>query len=133
MRARLQLGDPGVGSVFGAKLSRARAWSAGALFLSMVAIGLSGRVVNVWWVLDVVIPGILGVGLIARLPWARAAVAGYVFFSLLHLGLSTIAIGGLWWDPVIVLIYGLQAAVLALVMPWRRGEVGSAGSAVAPV
>lgn len=141
-QARLRLGDPKllareharVRSPFGAKLSRARAWSAGGLFLGMVGLGwwLYGRPFSSWFAIQLVLGACLSIGVIARLAWARAAMFGYVAYNLVHVGIAAIVFEYRLF-PEEGLLVAMEAAVLAFVMPWRRGEIGPAGYALALV
>lgn len=137
--ARQRLGDPAllareharVRTPFGARLSRARAFSAGTLFLVyVIASWLAHSPRLDIWVHMVGIGVVLGVALFARLSWARAAVAGVVGYNLFDLGLYLVTYDGAWLAPQDWMFAALQLGVLAFVMPWRRGEIGPAGYAL---
>ncbi len=145
-QAKLRLGDPRtiarehtrVRSPFGAKLSRARAFSGGGLFLALVVLNFvlfAGRSPFVGYF---VIETLIGVGLagalMARFAWARAAVAAFVTYGLLQIGVGAMVHGGLrGFEAPTYLMLAIQLGVLAFVAPWRRGEIGPAGYALALV
>lgn len=142
-QAKLRLGDPKqlarecarVRSPFGAKLSRARAWSAGGLFLALVALNFvmfAGRSAHLgYFVIESAIGLAMAGALLARFAWARAAVAAFVGYGLLQIGVSALINGGLpYWEAPHYAMLAIQIGVGAFVMPWRRGEIGPAGFAL---
>ena len=114
-----------VRSPFGAKLSRARAWSAAALLVCTTAWNLwwrfeSGRsLVTVDLALSVLVLG----ALIARLAWARPLILGGLVFTLLSCVAWYVFV--LPWGPSFVTWISIleMTTVLVLLMPWRRGEL----------
>lgn len=145
-RAKLRLGDPKViareharvRTPFGAKLGRARAWSAGSLFLALVALNFvmfAGRSPYFgFFVIETLIGLVMGTALLARFAWARAAVAGFVVYGLAQLGVASLVYGGLeGYGTAHYLMLAIQLGVAAFVVPWRRGEIGPAGYALALV
>jgi hypothetical protein len=143
--AKLRLGDPKsiareharVRSPFGAKLSRARAWSAGGLFLGLVvvnAIAYGSRATNIeYFVLESLLGVVLGAALLARLSWARAAVAGFVTYNLVHVAIVANSYGADVFQAAEYPMIAMQLGVVAFLMPWRRNEIGPAGYALALV
>jgi len=136
--AARRLGDPRavareharVSSPFGARLSRARAWSAAALLAPMLG-----------WLAVEIVPqaGLLsragmelGFGvvlvfaLLARLAWARPVVLGGVAFFALPAALWAALVPGA--TPLWAAWY---AGIAAFLVPWRRGEISGAGWALA--
>ncbi len=142
-QAKRRIGDPKliareharVRSPFGAKLSRARAWSAGGLFLALVVLNFvmfAGRSSYFGvFVIETVIGGVMGIALVTRLAWARAAVAGFLAYSLVQIGIGMI-LNGSWAYPEWMFVV-LQLGAFAFVVPWRRGEIGVGGYALALV
>ncbi|HTR51979.1 MAG TPA: permease prefix domain 1-containing protein [Kofleriaceae bacterium] len=136
--AARRLGDPKqvareharVRSAFGAKLSRARAWSAAALLMVPLAafayevlpfVGpFSHEAVEIAFGAALV----LALGL--RIGWARPlALGGIAFFTVLSaIAIATSSNTSLAW---ILPFLGL----LAFLAPWRRGELAPAGLALA--
>jgi len=118
--------------VFGARPSRARAWSAVALMClpiltELVRSGMEGFApVNLPFQ---VINLVLIAGLIARRSWARALLLGNAVLSVvLEIGLllalrhhTALFLQGI----------AISAAIVAFLAPWRRGELTSAGWALA--
>lgn len=137
-RAVARLGDPRalaaeyarVRPAFGAALSRARAFSAAALLLPIVAIAAwFSRSPGVTWLAraEVGLGGLLVVALLARLSWARAILLG---FSA-HVALETAAWASVagptgWW----LYFAASYAGVVAFLAPWRRAELSASGWAL---
>jgi hypothetical protein len=119
-----------VRSPFGARLSRARAWSAAALLVPMLG-WLGGYVVpaeGVWSRagLELVVGSVLVVALIARLAWARPVLLGGMAFFALPAALWAALVPGtspLW------MVWHL--GIVAFLAPWRRRELTGAGWALA--
>ena len=121
-----------VRSPFGAKLSRARAWSAAALLLPYA-------VVEARFALDAglaSLPGVeLGlvllvmVALIARITWARPIILGALAVALTW----TATILVTTWSPIAskIVLGACGAGAMAFLVPWRRGELTPAGAALA--
>ena len=140
--ARQRLGDPRavareharVRTSFGARLSRARAWSAVALLAPMAAYGsylqLTFGGVSLLSVFHAAFSlGVL-VALAARATWARAYVLGGLPLSILTLA-TLLADGPSAGSPVLFAYLAADAAALAFLAPWRRGELGPAGAGLA--
>ena len=137
--AARRLGDPRqvareharVRTPFGARLSRARAWSAAALLAPLVYLQLCMTVQYGWtpgWTVDLALSVGILVALAARLPWARAIVLGVLLTTVgwdvmwlagggggTHVGLELLACGG----------------ALAFTIPWRRHELSPGALALA--
>lgn len=141
--ARGRVGDPRavarehaqVRTAFGARLSRARAWSAVAMLVPMQALAMwrlldqHGRLAD-WTIYafgSVLAAGMLA-ALAARLTWARAFVLGGLPFMILW----NVA-GLVMWphQPYAALELALNVAALACVAPWRRRELTAAGVGLA--
>ena len=117
-----------VRSAFGAKLSRARAWSATALLAPfLVYYGIQPDRTMLGH-LETLLSAVVIAGLCARLWWARAIVLGTLPVPLALFGLS-------WWtgsDPGTVLtaqMIGYLGAG-AFLMPWHRSELSASGAAL---
>ena len=137
--AARRLGDPRqlareharVRTPFGARLSRARAWSAVALLAPLFYLQLCATVRYGWTAhaaLELALSAGVLVALAARLPWARAMVLGVLFTIVgwdvmwlagggggTHLGLELLASGG----------------ALAFTIPWGRHELSPGALALA--
>ena len=116
---------------FGARLSRARAWSAAALLAPLVYLQLCMTVQYGWtpgWTVDLALSVGILVALAARLPWARAMVLGVLLTTVgwdvmwlagggggTHVGLELLACGG----------------ALAFTIPWGRHELSPGALALA--
>ena len=133
--AAARLAPPQIRTPFGVPLSRVRAWGAAALFVLAIVLGWTAYdpTVNGYFVLDVSIDAVLVIGMLTRRTWARAALAGLVGWNLLELGMWWLASDQLWITPIGGAIFGIEGAILALTMPWRRGEISLAGYALALV
>lgn len=124
-----------VRTAFGARLSRARAWSAVAMLLPM-------QVLSNWWLLELrgqladwtihVFGALLAVGMLAalaaRLTWARAFVLGGLPFMMLWSAAGLV----MWPHPgYAVLHLAVSVAALACIAPWRRRELTAPGLGLA--
>ena len=138
-----RLGEPGaiareyarVKPAFGARPSRARAWSAVALVVPFVVLGAIDLVAGAH---DVMVRAVFGfewllsmvvaIGLVARRSWARAIALGDTSLIAITAAFWT------WYMPgVYHPLYALPCmiAVVAFLAPWRRGELTAAGWALA--
>lgn len=141
--ARSRLGEPRqiarehlrVRSTFGAKLSRVRAWSAASLLLAHIVIGfLAYAGQSPYFGIFVVEMGlafVLALALGFRLTWARAVIAGVIGYALVHDLIATVAYDAPAMPPIAFVLLAMRLGILAFVMPWRRGELGTAGIALA--
>ena len=119
---------------FGARLSRARAWSAVALivpFLVMGAIDLGrGAYLSFPWMavaFQWLLSATVTIGLVARCSWARAIALGDAALVAINAGFWA------WYAPgVYHPLYLLPGAlaIVAFLAPWRRGELTAAGWAL---
>jgi len=133
--AARRLGEPAalareharVRAPFGAKLSRARAWSACVLFVALLY-PVASIAVN-YGDLQSAVEAVLGAGLIVglafRLTWVRAVVLGISGF------------GVAWTLATLLFAAGpapahlaLNLGVVAFLVPWRRGELTAPGWAL---
>ncbi len=121
-----------VRSPFGAKLSRARAWSAAALLVSMlfgmwhVSLETFSHAITPFAV-ELVLYGAALVALVARVSWARPVIVGSLLTTAVRIIIwSAISSRGLAGMPWLVASVG----ALAFVIPWRRGEISPAGWAL---
>lgn len=141
-----RLGDPRqlareharVRSAFGARLSRARAWSAATLVLAQLVLSMIVYhqhhlpVVPMFVVTQLVLPALVAGALAARLTWARALILGMSGYGLVGIALH-IALHGdkAGLDPALIGMFALlQLGTLIFVMPWRRHEITPAGIAL---
>jgi hypothetical protein len=136
--ARARLGAPAelareharVRSPFGARIGRARAWSAAALlipflFVAIADIAQKGTLLSPTTV-EVVLGCALLAALVARLSWARMFIAGSLASSLVWMLGWSVAYGAQWFPLRIV----CHAGALAFLLPWSRREVTPAGAAL---
>lgn len=134
--AARRLGEPAalareharVRTPFGAKLSRARAWSACLLFVPLLytVVSIATQYGDLRGAADSVIGAGLIVALAFRLTWARAIMLGIAGFgSVWMLVTLPLAPGA----PLIYLV--LDLGIVAFLMPWRRGELAAPGWALA--
>ncbi len=142
-QARARLGEPRViarehlrvRSPFGAKLSRVRAWSAASLLILHVVLGTLAYMGQSMYVGIFVLEMALALGLALavgfRMTWARAVIVGVIGYALVHDAIAALAYGGLAMTPVAWMLIALRLAIFAFVMPWRRGELGLSGIALA--
>ncbi len=119
-----------VRTAFGAKLSRARAWSATALF-GLILIGCATDLLpfdGLWRVtgIELGLGCLLAVALAARLSWARPIVLGGAAFFLLPAIMWRVISPGFG-----VLTLSCWAGLVAFLAPWRRGELTASGFALA--
>ncbi len=110
--------------VFGAKLSRLRAYSAVALLvltlgLSLVAYPHATLRIQI----ELGFCAIVTLALALRLSWARPVVLAAFAFSALQLVVFELAVGGII-EPMWLLV---DLGLVAFVMPWRRRELTGAG------
>ena len=123
-----------VRSPFGARLSRARAWSATALLVLPLALGghyeLDLTIMSLNLIMQLGLVAALG----ARRTWARALVLGMLAASMLDL-VDAVCVRGLMFAPDDVhrLLFQIVATVaaLAFIAPWRRGDLSRRGVALA--
>jgi hypothetical protein len=112
-----------VRSPFGARLSRARAWSAAVplaiMFGWVVALRLERDMVV--WQPDLLLTGVLLVALLARLTWARPVLLGGLASNLV----SCVLVAFSPFEPAIDIVPWIMLTVAASVFlaPWRRGEL----------
>jgi len=119
-------------SPFGAKLSRARAWSAAAVLVTMLIVSRHGDLLSGGKLtpmgLELGLYVIALVALIARVGWARPIIVGSLVVTLVRTvvwsAISAQGLAGLPW------LVG-TAGALAFVMPWKRGEIRLAGLVLA--
>lgn len=120
-----------VRSVFGARLSRARAYSAAALVIPMVVwFGWRGIAQAGLWSrsgLELASGIVLVIGLVARLAWARAVLLGYAAAVIVPSLLWAVWFPSANLDGWLVCYLGL----FGFVAPWRRGELTAAGAGLA--
>ncbi|HEY1816337.1 MAG TPA: hypothetical protein VGG74_28510 [Kofleriaceae bacterium] len=142
--ARARLGEPRqlareharVRSPFGARLSRSRAWSAAALLALPVILYGHNSFRHGITTVDLAVWTALVGALAARRTWARAIVLGRVATSVV---LETVhVVAGSHVDGVAenfgrerLVLLALFAAVLALLAPWHRRDLGRRGFALA--
>lgn len=127
--AARRLGDPKhlarehsrVRSPFGARLSRARAWSAAALLVPVFVMSLVDYHQLNRFTVENVLGLLLSIALLARLSWARASALGIMGFLTLPAALATVRFG---LHPAWMVWH---VGVLAFLVPWRRGEITTAG------
>ena len=119
-----------VRSAFGARLSRVRAWSATVMLAPVLAVHWQSTLHThfpAFWI-NAVVSSIVLAGLAARATWARPVVmAGLVLRVLWALAVAPVF-------HISALYAALDAccfAGLLFVMPWRRGEIGVRGWALA--
>ena len=124
--AARRLGDPKrlarehvrVRTAFGTKLSRARAWSAALLvvpamawtFSRLVEFGMS-RFLG-----EAGVCVLLGLALVIGRSWARPLLLGWFAFLLV----PNLMVAGYDFGPYVL---AWNAAVVAFLLPWRRGEL----------
>ncbi|HTM20957.1 MAG TPA: hypothetical protein VL172_10630, partial [Kofleriaceae bacterium] len=119
-----------VSSPFGARLSRARAWSAAALLAPMLAwlglyiVPVTGAFSRAG--MELVVGSVLVLALVARRAWARPVLLGGMAFFVLPAALWAALVPGA--SPLWMLWHLGIAAFLA---PWRRRELTPAGWALA--
>ena len=137
--AARRLGDPRqlareharVRSPFGARLSRARAWSAAVLLAPMVYLQLCATVQAGWaasYTLELVLAAGVLAAVAARLPWARAIVLGV---TLTVVGWDVVWVASGSATPYMWHQFVACAGALAFVAPWRRHELSGSGLALA--
>ncbi len=136
--AARRLGDPRrvareharVRTPFGTRLSRVRAWSAAALLLPFVVFATANALTS-GVPAHVAVEGAMAItlflGLCARMTWARPIVLGGMAFFML----PTLIALALWPGPLVWMWLAGQLGVIAFVAPWRRGELGPNGWALA--
>lgn len=136
--AARRLGDPRqlareharVRTPFGAKLSRARAWSAVVLLLPYLVMtarwalhdGLRSR-----GGLELALGGTLIVALALRQAWARALVLGSLVTLAVQDAFVLIALGP---SPYLIVRLACYAGAGVFLAPWRRGELTALGAAL---
>ncbi|MBA3457778.1 MAG: hypothetical protein H0T42_32145 [Deltaproteobacteria bacterium] len=144
VEAAHRLGEPAalareharVRSAFGAKLSRARAWSATALVVIQIGLALAlfnGPEIPVFFVTTLVLPAIVVIGLAARLTWARALIVGMSSYALLEHVIYLVLLRNEVWGEnpwVTAAFMVISLGTFAFVAPWRRGEITQAGAAL---
>lgn len=133
--AARRLGDPRavareharVRTAFGARLSRVRAWSVVALMVPMLADGFArfGRLM-LSNQLEIAFGVVVTLAIALRLTWARTILLGGIAFWTGWYVFSLVSVPGV--SPVWLAAYG---GLLAFLVPWRRGELSSAGTALA--
>ena len=136
--AARRLGDPRtvareharVRTPFGARLSRARTWSAAVLLLPFVLFAVRtaldlGAATHAG--VDAMMAVTLIVGLCTGRTWARPILLGGMAFFLL----PTLLALAMWPEPLVYIWLVGQLGVIAFVMPWRRGELAPCGWALA--
>jgi hypothetical protein len=135
--AARRLGDPRRGAredarvrtPFGAKLSRLRAWSAAALLLPFVGSAMLAALdvgVTTRAGVDASMVIVLFVAVCARLTWARPIVLGGMAFFVLPSLVALVA----WPTPIGWMWLAAQLGVMAVLLPWRRRELGPVGWAL---
>lgn len=138
-----RLGDPRqlareharVRSAFGARLSRARAWSAATLVLAQLVLAAvlypPDPFVPMYVVTQILLPAVVAGALAGRLTWARALILGMSGYGLVQTAMYVALPGEPGFDPMIVGLFTiLQLGTFAFVMPWRRHEIAPAGIAL---
>ncbi len=131
-----------VRSPYGSKLSRARAWSATALLALPIAYyghnDLRYGLLTIASLHLVIWMGLVG-ALGARRTWARALVVGMLATSLfnrtVHVAAALLVARANGYaenfGPSVLAMLALTAAAFAFVAPWRSGELGRRGVALA--
>jgi len=118
-----------VGSPFGARLSRTRAFSVIALLVpALVWSAIETVPYTGWWSIFTLELGfglVLAGAMAARLGWARPILLGGMVFAL---GQNLTMLP---WFPGVAMWMVWQAGMVAFLMPWRRGEVTTAGVGLA--
>jgi hypothetical protein len=119
-----------VRSPFGAQLSRLRAWSAALVLAPMLVIAVVETLphTGLWsrYMAELGFGLVLAAALVARLSWARSVLlGGLAFFAIPTVMAVALApeSSALWLVP--------SLGPLAFLVPWRRGEVTRAGTALA--
>jgi hypothetical protein len=116
-----------VRTVFGARLSRLRAWSVVALMLPMLADGLANlRRLPLCNQLEIAFAVVVTLAMVLRLTWARPILLGGIAFWSGWFVISLVTYPGV--NAAWLVAYGGLFAFLA---PWRRGELTGAGAALA--
>lgn len=136
--AARRLGDPRtvareharVRPAFGAKLSRARAWSAAALMLPMLVVSAYSLVeydlpVVSRFGTEIALGLVLFLALIARVSWARPVLLGGIPFYMASCVVALLAWPEAQWFWVV-----LHLGIIAFLAPWRRGELSRPGIAL---
>jgi hypothetical protein len=133
--AARRLGDPRsiareharVRTPFGAKLSRMRAWSVVALMIPLLASGFANVfVLSPRNLLELGFGVVVALAMAARLTWARPILLGSIAFWTAWYVVSLVTYGGI--NPAWLVVH---AGLIAFLVPWRRGEITSAGAALA--
>ena len=130
-----RLGDPRaiareharVRTPFGARLSRARAWSIVALMVPLLASGFANVVeMSPRNLLELGFGAVLALAMAARLTWSRPILlGGFAFWTAWYV------VALLSYDGINPAWLVLHAGLLAFLVPWRRGEITAAGAALA--
>jgi hypothetical protein len=139
--AAKRLGDPAelareherVRPAFGARLPRARVWSAAALLAVVIGATVmalpesAGSWSTFHPIVESACGGVLLLALFARLSWARPILLG----AMAYFSASTLAFvvaAPQYGFPVISIA---MVGIVAFLAPWRRGELSVAGTALA--
>jgi hypothetical protein len=138
--AARRLGEPAalareharVRSPFGARLSRARAWSALVPLAILFAWDVSRHLDQgiPLWSPALLLPFVSLAAFAARLSWARAVVLGALTFNSISL-VSWLVVIGAGATPEHVAMLGLTVSATVFVVPWRRSEIAPPGIALA--
>jgi hypothetical protein len=128
-----------VRSPFGARLSRARAWSAAALLapwwwsfakLTLVEVrGMAPGITSIFGI-NLVIASAVMLGLLARMSWARAILVGALSWLMVDRAIGWVG-DGPPHDPREVARIACMAGAFLFVVPWRRRELAAPGYAIA--
>lgn len=132
--AARRLGDPRavaresarVRSPFGARLSRARAWSIVALMVPLLASGFANiSLMSARNRIELVLGAVLAVAIAARRTWARPILLAAMVFQTTWYIVALAGVGGV--DAAWLVV---QVGLVAFLVPWRRGELTAAGAAL---
>jgi hypothetical protein len=116
-----------VRTAFGARLSRLRAWSVVALMVPMLADGFANiHRLLLCNQLEIAFGVVVTLAMALRLTWARPILLGGVAFWSGWFAVSFFSVLGV--NVAWIVAYG---GLLVFLVPWRRGELTGAGTALA--